>query len=93
MEIMVYSCGENELVIVPRCLQPSVEALARFGPLMPRGSATVADDSTALSWTRVVADLERRSYAVVSLSDAQLLLGPRHPTLRPRRNARAGGRG
>ncbi|WP_149196274.1 hypothetical protein [Luteimonas suaedae] len=89
MDITVYSCGENELVIVPKCVQPSVEALSRFGPLMPCGSATVADDAT--TWARVVADMERHTYAVVSLSDARQLLGLMHPALRSRRRVVSGG--
>ncbi|WP_407352538.1 hypothetical protein [Luteimonas sp. R10] len=90
MEITVYSCGDNELVIVPTCLQPSVEALSRLGPLMPCGSATVIDEPTTHSWAWVVAEMERRSYAVVSRSDARRLLGSGHPALRPRRRVRNG---
>jgi hypothetical protein len=82
MELIVYAGRTSELLLVPSCFLPSAEAQHAHGPLSLRGRLSF-EDASAGEWQRVVGDIERHSYAVLTTAEAERLLGRNHPCLRP----------
>jgi hypothetical protein len=82
VEVIVYVGRADELLLVPSCFLPSAEAQHAHGPLSLRGRLTF-EESSAGVWKRVVGDIERHSYAVLTAAAAKRLLGRNHPCLRP----------
>lgn len=84
MEVTVYGCRSDELLLVPSCLLPPIEAEHRLGPLSPRGSFRLCD-GRADDWRWIADQIDRHSYAVVDPSRAvRLLLAA--PAAQPHQN-------
>lgn len=79
MDVIVYSCRTDELLLVPSCMLPSLEAEHRYGPLSPRGRAVIEDG--AVEWQAVANQIDGHWFAVLSARTAQRLLGAGHPCL------------
>jgi hypothetical protein len=60
-------------VLVPDCLVASRDAEARHGPLVFVGRIDDRQHPDAAIWSRVLADIDRQSYAVVRSSTRALL--------------------
>jgi hypothetical protein len=68
MIFKAYRRQDGAVVLVPECMLASKEAESRHGPLAYAGlvdSSCVADPA---AWRRVLADIDRQSYAVVRSS-------------------------
>lgn len=73
MIFKAYSRPDGAIVLVPECMVASKEAEVRHGPLAYAGivdSSCVPDRAV---WRRVLADIDRQSYAVVRNSLASMV--------------------
>lgn len=75
MIFRAYTRRDGALVLVPDCLVASREAEARHGPLSFVGRIDDALHPDVRIWDRVLADVDRQSYAVVRASARALLAG------------------
>lgn len=85
MDITVYVSGTGELAITPDCYLPSMELERTHGPLTPCGHVHVDDLSGVRGWTRISNDMDRDTYALVTLEEGKALLGARHACFRQAR--------
>lgn len=60
-----YLRNDGALVLVPECFLASREAHARHGPLRFAGHFESDSQPGAKLWERVLADMDRQSYAIV----------------------------
>lgn len=74
MEFKAYRRPDGAYVLVPDCLVASRDAQARHGPLVlvARFEASCAPDDPV--WRRVLADIDRQSYAVVRHDTGEYLI-------------------
>lgn len=75
MVFNAYSRRDGALVLVPDCFVASRDAEARHGPLVFIGLIDHETHPLPAIWERVLADVDRQSYAVVR-SSARTLLAP-----------------
>lgn len=75
MNLALYTSTAGRCVLVPDCFLPSAESERRYGPLRRCGSLHLAEPVDDVLWQRVLADLERRPFAVLRRNDARRLLG------------------
>jgi hypothetical protein len=71
IDLAVYSCLEDVVLLVPAMTHPPREAEAMFGPLSREGtlSVRVADDR----WNSILGQIERHLFATVPRPEAELL--------------------
>lgn len=74
MELALYTSTAGRCVLVPDCFLPSAESERRYGPLRRCGSVHLAEPVDDALWQRVLAELDRRSFAVLRRNDARRLL-------------------
>lgn len=79
MVFIAYSRGDGALVLVPDCFVAPRDAEARHGPLAFAGRIDHETHPLPGVWERVLADIDRQSYAVVR-SSTRLLLMPQGDT-------------
>lgn len=87
MELALYRARSGCYVAVPDCLQPSFEVERHHGPLRFQRMLRLADGAEACPG--LAADLQARSYALLSEEQAARLLGdasPNQSTPRARSN-------
>jgi len=74
MEFKAYRRPDGAYVLVPDCLVASRDAQARHGPLVlvARFDSTCPQDDPI--WGRVLADIDRQSYAVVRRDTGEHLI-------------------
>lgn len=65
MVFSAYRRGDGAFVLVPDCLIASREANATHGPLIFVAAFESGCDADETIWQRVMADIDRQSYAVV----------------------------
>ena len=75
MEAMLYSSIGGALVLVPACFEPSMELQEAHGRLQRCGRVDLTQSSGTPLGQRLIADFDRRSYAVLSPKDARRLFG------------------
>jgi hypothetical protein len=75
MVFRAYTRRDGALVLVPECLVASREAESRHGPLVFVGRIDDRQHPDTGIWHRVMADVDRQSYAVVR-SSVRALLSP-----------------
>jgi hypothetical protein len=80
MNFIVYGSNTDQLLLVPDCFLPSYAAQCAYGPLDLCGKVKDRAGGAEL-WTKFCNDIERQSYAVVSIDEADSLLGHEHPCL------------
>ena len=68
-----YARSDGALVLVPDCFVASRDAEARHGPLVHVGRLDTSLLPEPEVWKRVLADMDRQSYAVVRGSMRELL--------------------
>lgn len=74
MIFKAYARSDGALVLVPDCLVASRDAEARHGPLAFVGRVDASLHPQPEVWQRVLADMDRQSYAVVRSSMRRLLI-------------------
>lgn len=74
MIFKAYSRNDGALVLVPDCLIASRDARARHGPLVFIGQVDANEHPDSDAWKRVLADVDRQSYAVVRRSTRELVV-------------------
>ncbi|MFZ5656476.1 MAG: hypothetical protein ACOY37_05385 [Pseudomonadota bacterium] len=74
MIFRAYARGDGALLLVPDCLVASRDAEARHGPLVFIGRIDEERLADRAVWDRVLADIDRQSYAVVRGSMRALLV-------------------
>lgn len=50
MELALYQSERGDMVIVPACLAPTLEAIHELGMLFPRGHFEVGDDASIIDF-------------------------------------------
>ncbi|TCZ88333.1 hypothetical protein [Lysobacter sp. N42] len=73
MIFRAYARGDGALLLVPDCLVASRDAERRHGPLLFIGRIDDRHLADQAVWNRVLADIDRQSYAVVRGSMRSLL--------------------
>ena len=56
MDVIVYGCRSDELLLVPSCMQPSLEAEHRYGPLV--AARTIVIEEGAVEWQAVANQID-----------------------------------
>lgn len=74
MNLALYTSTAGRCVLVPDCFLPSAESERRYGPLRRCGSLHLDEPVADALWRRVLADLDRRPFAVLRRNDARRLL-------------------
>lgn len=74
MDLALYTSTGGRCVLMPECFLPSTESERRYGPLRRCGSVHLDEPVRDMLWQRVLADLERRPFAVLRRNDARRLL-------------------
>jgi hypothetical protein len=81
MDFIVYASGdEKTLLLVPGCMLPPIAAQVTYGPLSVCGRLNSRDGGAKL-WRKFAAEVDAHSFAVVSVAEAERLLGSEHPLL------------
>jgi hypothetical protein len=80
MNFIVYGSNAGMLLLVPDCFLPSFAAQSSYGPLDLCGKVRDRAGGAEL-WNRFCTDIERQSFAIVSVGEADTLLGHEHPCL------------
>lgn len=73
MIFKAYTRQDGAIVLVPECMVASREAHARHGPLTYAGHVDSSGVPDRAVWRRVLADIDRQSYAVVRSSLASVV--------------------
>ncbi len=81
MIFKAYARRDGAFVLVPDCLVASRDAEARHGPLSYVGHVDASRYEQPEIWHRVLADIDRQSYAVVRSSIRQHLVPDTVPYL------------
>lgn len=81
MIFKAYARRDGAFVLVPDCLIASRDAELRHGPLVYVGHVDASRHEEPAVWNRVLADIDRQSYAVVRSSISQLLIPDDTPHL------------
>ena len=74
MNLALYTSTGGRSVLLPDCFLPSAESERRYGPLRRCGSLHLDEPVDDALWRRVLADLDRRPFAVLRRNDARRLL-------------------
>lgn len=74
MEFKAYRRPDGAYVLVPDCLLASRDAQARHGPLTLIARFDVDCSADDAVWHRVLADIDRQSYAVVRRETGEQLV-------------------
>lgn len=82
MQITVYCLEDGRYVLVPACFEPSMACHHRHGPMQRCGDVSIADALCQTSWHGIMAQIERRDFAVVGPMEAAKLLGADHACLK-----------
>lgn len=70
MELTIYKTKSEQLLVMPSCFLPSQEAEQIHGPLQRHGTGFVSDTHPPIHWRAFAAEIERRTYAVVTAAEA-----------------------
>ena len=81
MDITVYRAKEGCFVLIPEVFQPSMACRQLFETLVECGQVSFADALLSDRWSRVIVDIERDTYAVLTAHAAAELFGPDHACL------------
>ena len=74
MNLALYTSTAGRCVLVPECFLPSAESERRYGPLRRCGILHLEEPVDDALWRRVLADLDRRPFAVLRRNEARRLL-------------------
>lgn len=75
---------EGGYVFVPDCFLPPIECEHLYGPLLACGHMTIPHDQADGRWQRIIADIDRNSFALIETADAETLFGVQ--IMHPKRN-------
>ncbi len=81
MDLTVYRVADGCFVLVPACFQPSMACRRQYGALGRCGQVGIDEALCSIAWQRVIDEIDRNSYALVTPQDADLLLGAGHRCL------------
>lgn len=65
MYFKAYRRPDGAVLLVPDCMLASRDAHRRHGPLVPLGRVDADPQRDDALWRRVLADVDRQSYAVI----------------------------